>query len=144
MKITIDKLRELNACAIGLTLFVQRWPDGAESADVFDALAESKRWDWLLWLEGRAGKATDAQFASAAQARPGYALAYACKRLDDAQFAAAAQAAPGCVLEYKHACKHLNDAQFASAAQARPGYALAYKHACARHARMAAGLDKRS
>ena len=43
---------------------------------------------------------TDAQFAKAAEAEPGTALAYAASRMTDKQFVKAAEAAPWAALEF--------------------------------------------
>ena len=69
---------------------------------------------------------SDAQFAEAAKAEPGFALSSerACARLTDAQFAEAAKARPWAALSYEWACARLTDAQFEEAAKEEPGFAL--------------------
>jgi hypothetical protein len=77
---------------------------------------------------------SDAQFAEAAKAEPGFALSSerACARLTDAQFAEAAKARPWAAQEHEWACARLTDAQFAEASKAEPRAALSYEWACAR------------
>lgn len=50
MLITLDWLKEKEACAESLLAFEHKFPNGAEYQEVLDALAAEDRYDWGSWL----------------------------------------------------------------------------------------------
>ena len=55
MKITLDWLKEKNACGEARREFAKRFPEGAEYQDVLDALAAENNFEWAYWLMHAAG-----------------------------------------------------------------------------------------
>ncbi|HBC93672.1 MAG TPA: hypothetical protein DCZ10_12465, partial [Pelotomaculum sp.] len=59
MQITLDWLREKEACSESMLRFKHTFPEGAEYQDVLDALAKENKADWAAWLMKEAGSTND-------------------------------------------------------------------------------------
>ena len=52
MKLTLEMLKEANACSIALTLFEKLYPEGVEFKKILSILKECN-YDWYVWLVWR-------------------------------------------------------------------------------------------
>jgi len=56
MKITLDWLKEKNACVEAVKKFKETFGEEADYQSVLDALGKENRADWASWLIGQAGR----------------------------------------------------------------------------------------
>ena len=112
MKITLKKLRELNACKEGLTYFKRKYKDEVAMDVLAEDLIEDDKFGWIFWATAKIPnfKMTDEQLAYCASKDPWAALQYAECRLTDKQIAYCVSKTPCAALAY--AADRLTTKQF--------------------------------